>query len=52
MNRAEIIRQILEIAAQLTPEEIAEVIEEQKKTAPGVQPEAVSVNTHTTFNRG
>jgi hypothetical protein len=46
MDRAEIIRQILEIAAQLTPEEIAEVIEEQKKTAPVSHTEAVSVEKH------
>jgi len=52
MNRDELIRQILEIAAQLTPEEIAEVIEEQKKTAPVSHTEAVSVNTHTTKHRG
>lgn len=46
MDRERIIRQIMEIAAQLAPEEIAEVIEEQKKTAPGWTPEAVGVEEH------
>ncbi len=44
MTRDEIVRQILEIAAQLTPEEIAEVIAKQKMTAPGWTPDAVGAD--------
>ena len=53
MTREEILRRIYEVAAQLTPEDIAEVIEEhKKKTAPVSHTEAVSANAHISKHRG
>lgn len=43
MDRAVVIRQILEITSILGEDVLLEVIEEQKKTAPGWTPEAVGV---------
>jgi len=46
MDRERIIRQIMEIASILGEDVLLEVLEKQKKTAPGVQPEAVGVEKH------
>lgn len=46
MDRAEIIRQILEITSILGEDVLLEVIERQKKTAPVSHTEAVSVEEH------
>lgn len=45
MTREDIIAEILRVAAQLTPEDLAEVVNEHKKmTAPGWTPETVGAD--------
>lgn len=45
MTREEIIAEILRVAAQLTPEDLAGVVQEHKKmTAPGWTPETVGAD--------
>lgn len=51
MERAEMIRRILEIASILGEEVVAEVIEQREKTAPVLHTEAVSVETPNTITR-